>query len=166
MKATIAIPAPAKLLTLNRERTLHFMERANIVKEWRKTVFVLAKYSKLPKFENIEVVARIEQAKGKLADTGAHAPVLKACIDGLVDAGVILDDSGEYVRAIAEMPPRRGLDTVTLELFGPLRAETIPLTHDLMAYRQERETRIARQQRNCVHIKKIVGRCVECGAAC
>ncbi len=41
-----------------------------------------------------------------LADTGGHFPVAKACIDGLVDAGVIPDDGPEYVTQLTFKAPQ------------------------------------------------------------
>ena len=41
-----------------------------------------------------------------MADTGGHFPVAKACIDGLVDAGVIPDDGPEFVRSLTFKAPQ------------------------------------------------------------
>lgn len=51
-------------------------------------------------------------------DPGACAPEAKAAIDGLVDAGVLLDDNGAHVAAITFLPPvtDRGVDGLRLIL--------------------------------------------------
>jgi hypothetical protein len=40
-----------------------------------------------------------------MADTGGHFPVAKACIDGLVDAGVIPDDGPNFVKSLEFRSP-------------------------------------------------------------
>jgi hypothetical protein len=47
---------------------------------------------------------------------------VKAAIDGLVDAGIVPDDSGEYVRMITFMPAVRGDDQLTLIIEGERNA--------------------------------------------
>ena len=37
-------------------------------------------------------------------------PTLKACVDGLRDAGWLTDDSGRYVSAVTMFPPLRASD--------------------------------------------------------
>ena len=44
---------------------------------------------------------------GVLADTGNYMPTSKAVIDGIVDAKLIPDDSGEHVQWITFMPTFR-----------------------------------------------------------
>lgn len=93
--------------TLNKERTLHHMSRAKLVKEWREASAVVAEARKLPKkLKAIEVVftPHRRNRQGK-ADTGNHFPVAKACIDGLVDSGIILEDGPEVVRRLTFEAP-------------------------------------------------------------
>jgi hypothetical protein len=40
-------------------------------------------------------------------DAGAHYPVVKAAVDGLVDAGVLPDDSPQWVRCVIQYLPRK-----------------------------------------------------------
>jgi hypothetical protein len=170
VKAKLVIPAPAILLTHNKERALHHMERARIVKLWRRSAKVWAQVCKTPRFASAEVAVLIEQAKGKLADPGAHAPVIKACIDGLVDANVLLDDTGEYVTAVKYLPVVKGpKDQVTIGLIGELRGPDpakVTGAEVLEEYRRKRAASVARQQKNCAHLKKPTGVCLDCGATC
>jgi len=47
----------------------------------------------------------------KIPDAGNALPALKAGVDGLVDAGVILDDTPEYVKKISFHAPVREFQT-------------------------------------------------------
>jgi hypothetical protein len=47
------------------------------------------------------------QAKGRLADAGAHFPSAKAVLDGIVDAGILEDDDGRYVLELRMIAPIR-----------------------------------------------------------
>lgn len=116
--SVLAIVAPARLLTTNAERRLHFHARADIVAGWRQAAWADALDQHVPKYEHCRIVVSVTQARGKLADAGAHVPVAKACVDGLVDAGCLLDDDPRYVRSIEYRAPTRGPDAVTLEIEG------------------------------------------------
>lgn len=119
--AVLKIPAPARLLTTNAERSLHWSRRAEVVKLWRQASSVLARHEKMPRFERAEVGFAIHQARGKLADAGAHHPVTKAVLDGLVDAGVLASDDPNHVVSVLEYSPERaGADAVIVRLRGEL----------------------------------------------
>lgn len=118
--AELTIPAPARLLTTNRSRTLHWSYRADIAREWRKATKIYAMQQHLPVFSWAKVTFEIHQAKGKLADADAHHPVTKAVLDGLVDAGVLLGDDPEHVPTISRLAPVRGVDAVVVRLSGEL----------------------------------------------
>lgn len=94
--------------SINEERKLHYMERARRVKEWRETFYWLAKEAKIPPCTAITIEAFPIQQRGKLGDVLNNYPAAKAAIDGIVDAGVVPDDSPEYVRAITLHAPTRG----------------------------------------------------------
>ena len=96
------------LLTTNRERKGDRFLRAAIVKEWRDTAYLLTKVAHLEPMNYVHVEFFPEQAKGVLADAGAHLPTAKAVLDGIVDAGVLHDDNPTYVGAIIMHAPRRG----------------------------------------------------------
>lgn len=172
MQATLVILAPAKLLTHNAERRMHHMERHAIVKQWRRAAKVWANVSRTPRFQEVEIVVQVEQAKGTLGDPQAHTPVIKACVDGLVDAHVLIDDTGEYVKGITNLPVKRGSeDKVTLELHGTLReGATAEVTgaQVMSDYRARRKAAIQRQQKNCPHptTHRALSVCTDCGATC
>jgi len=95
-----------KMWTLNAERKMHHFTRAKNVKEWREAAATVAIAKRIPRLEAIEVTFTPHRInKSGLADLGGHFPVLKACIDGLMDAGVIDEDGPDIVkRLIFEAP--------------------------------------------------------------
>jgi hypothetical protein len=107
-----------KPLTTNAERKGNRWERADHVRHWRETFGWLARKHKVPRMRWISVIAQPSQKRGRLQDTAACNPSVKAAIDGLVDAGVVPDDSGEYVRDITFLPCQRGDDALTLIIKG------------------------------------------------
>jgi hypothetical protein len=92
--------------TLNKERSMHHFTRAKNVKEWREAAATVATAKRIPHLDAIEVTFTPHRVnKSGLADLGGHFPVLKACIDGLMDAGVIDEDGPTTVkRLIFEAP--------------------------------------------------------------
>lgn len=95
-----------KLFTLNGERSMHYHKRAKLVKTWREAAYLAALEAKVPKMESMEVVfIPCRKDRRHMADTGGHFPVAKACIDGLVDAGVIPDDGPQFVTSLTFRSP-------------------------------------------------------------
>jgi crossover junction endodeoxyribonuclease RusA len=111
-----------KPVTTNAERAGNRWGRAAATKEWRETFTWLARKEKIPTMKWINVTAQPSQRMGRLQDTAACNPSVKAAIDGLVDAGIVPDDSGEYVRMITFMPAVRGDDQLTLIIEGERNA--------------------------------------------
>ena len=106
MKLTVT----AQLWTANAARKMHHMTEAQLVGEarWAAKVLALEEVSKwrhpqmggrafgdsfVRYHSPVRIVARPIQARAPLADPGAHAPVVKAIIDGLVDARVLAGES-------------------------------------------------------------------------
>jgi crossover junction endodeoxyribonuclease RusA len=92
--------------TMNSERSWHWSKRAMRTKSTREKFYWLSKIEQVPKLEYISVdVVPLYKTKGPHADTGAHFPTAKAAIDGIVDAGVIPDDSGKHIQKITFWSP-------------------------------------------------------------
>lgn len=100
--------------TTNAERKGSHWERAARTKKWREAFFWLAKQASVPTMGCVEITIEPWQAKGILMDTAACHPAAKAAIDGIVDAGVIPDDSSKYVAGIRFLPTRKGKDALIL----------------------------------------------------
>lgn len=96
----------ARPWTCNAERNMHHYKRAALIKEWRQAAFLLCKEAKVPPLEAIEVdVIPYLVSKGRPQDIGAAYPSYKALQDGVVDAGVIPDDSPRYVKKVTFYAP-------------------------------------------------------------
>ena len=106
------------MMTVNRERSRSVWEHRAATREKREQAGWLAKAAGLPRFDRVMVEARPQQARGRLADAGAHLPTVKACVDGLVDVGVLEDDSPMFVTGLLLVAPCRGEDGVWL-VFHP-----------------------------------------------
>lgn len=104
--------------TTNKERTEHHMTRAKRVKEWREAFAWLAKAQRIPHLESARITAKPWQKGGVLQDVAACNPAVKAAIDGLVDAGVLTDDSPKYLTSIEFYAPEKGKDALTLMVYG------------------------------------------------
>jgi crossover junction endodeoxyribonuclease RusA len=101
--------------TLNNERKLHHMKRAKLVKEWRDEFCSLAQENMLPHFVACEVTAQPYVLNARYRqDVGACFPAVKAAIDGLVDAGVLLDDNANIVTKLTFLAPELGRDALRI----------------------------------------------------
>jgi len=98
-----------RALTLNKERTLHRMARAAIVKDTREAFGWMAKAQGFPKFEAAHITATpLAKDKRWRQDVGACMPSAKAAIDGLVDVGILPDDNPDYVKSLTFLPAEIG----------------------------------------------------------
>ena len=92
-------------LTTNAERVINFHERAEIVRIWRHAFNMLAREAKVPRLGLVHVTVQ-PRLKGKRSqDVGACLPAAKAAIDGIVDAGVIEDDTPAHLVALTFLSP-------------------------------------------------------------
>jgi hypothetical protein len=103
--------------SLNKERTLHHMARAKLVKEWREAFRDAAIAENIPPLEMIEVIAQPYVLNARYRqDTGNCFPALKAAVDGLIDAGVIIDDNSTVVVKITFLAPIYGRDALSVTI--------------------------------------------------
>jgi crossover junction endodeoxyribonuclease RusA len=109
-----------KLTSLNSERSTHFMPRSEATKQWRTDAYWEAKRAGLPHLDRVSVIVQPYQHRSVLQDCGNCYPVVKAILDGLVDAKVLDDDDGDHVTALTMLAPKRttstSCDLVSLEL--------------------------------------------------
>ena len=118
----------AKPMTINSAYRLHHLVVAANTKEWRQAFAWLARAQHIPPLERIVVAAQATQHFGQLADLMAYAPAIKAAIDGLVDAGVIVDDDQEHLVSLVLRPTRRGPDGLTLTICKATDEDPGPIT--------------------------------------
>ena len=113
----------ARPWTLNSERqgSTHWTTTRKMTVEWRTAFFWLAR-SKPVKFDAVNIEVDVNM-RYPVADTGACFPAVKAAIDGLVDAGILPDDTPDHVLSILFRAPRRVTkdqrESLTLTLRDP-----------------------------------------------
>jgi crossover junction endodeoxyribonuclease RusA len=106
--------------TTNLERKENRWQRAERTKQWRLAFALLARNQKIPKLASAKIVVEPWQQGGRLADVASCNPSVKAAIDGLVDAGVLEDDSPAYLKSIEFLPPQKGKNALVLHIHGML----------------------------------------------
>ncbi len=93
--------------TANAERRWHHMKRAQVVRDARERWAWLAKIEGIPPLRRIKVEATpLRKNARSMPDVAACYPAVKAAIDGLVDAGVIEDDTPFHVNKIVFQAPQ------------------------------------------------------------
>ena len=92
---TIRLPYTAPPLTLNGRQ--HWASKARGVREVRGTVATLARVLHIPACQRIHVTLHYVPRDGRRRDADNLVGTLKPCIDGLVDARIVPDDSPEYL---------------------------------------------------------------------
>jgi crossover junction endodeoxyribonuclease RusA len=97
--------------------------RADLTREWRTAFWALCLEQKIPPLQHVHIEALQVCRDKRMPDIGACYPAAKAAIDGLVDAGVIVDDNGQWVQGLTFVPPvALGYDALVLRIDGPIRA--------------------------------------------
>lgn len=84
---------------------------------------LLAKAEKLPEMVWVSITIEPHQKGGRLQDVGACNPAVKAAIDGIVDAGVLPDDSSKFVRSLTFLPPQNDKNSLVLYVRGVKRGK-------------------------------------------
>lgn len=92
--------------TTNQERKKgsHY-QRSQITKWWREAFADAVDEAGIPALDSVRIEVTPILPDNKIQDTGACYPTAKAAIDGLVDAGVLEDDSPQYVTTITFHSP-------------------------------------------------------------
>ena len=92
--------------TTNKAHNMHHRAVSADRKAWREAGRVLAVAARIPSLERIEVEAWGRYPDRRwLPDPDGIAPALKGVLDGLVDACVVPDDSGDHVAAVTYRAP-------------------------------------------------------------
>jgi len=90
----VTVPAPAEWINSNQRLNRYVM--ADRVKAWRNAAHRAA--FEAGSFDGpVRIVCTIHKTRAGRWDAGNLYPTAKACVDGLVDAGVLPDDSNEWV---------------------------------------------------------------------
>lgn len=106
--------------TVNAERKMHYHARAKKVKTFREAFKELAEEAEVPPLESMCIEATPILGDNRLQDTAACNGAVKAAIDGLVDAGIVPDDSNEWLKWIKFYPceVRRGRNGLRITVIG------------------------------------------------
>lgn len=101
----LTVTAPAKWLGTNQRD--HFHQRAIATRTWREAAAWAAKGQHLPALGMgpVAVCATVHRSDARKFDLDGVTPTIKACIDGLRDAGVLAED---HWGVITELTIRRG----------------------------------------------------------
>jgi crossover junction endodeoxyribonuclease RusA len=96
MRRQVSIRIPAPCQYINSNQRLHRMAQAKLTKAWRQASAAAA--HGIPTFAGqVHIIAHIYKPRAGRYDTNNLAPTTKAAVDGLVDAGLLVDDSTEWV---------------------------------------------------------------------
>lgn len=95
-------------VSLNQERNKHFRARIEDTKWWREGFMAAALDVGMPRFEAAEIIVEPVLNNRKWQDTAACFPSAKAAIDGLIDAGVLDDDTPDILPTITFKRPILG----------------------------------------------------------
>jgi len=103
---------PMRPTLTNAVHNMHYRKASADRKKWRAMGHRLTELANVPPLASIEVTCWGVYPGGRLPDPDACAPSLKGVLDGIVDAGVIPDDTGEWVKAITYLPAvkEKGVD--------------------------------------------------------
>jgi hypothetical protein len=98
---------PGKLFTLNGERKGNKYERASRVRLWRQAAWGIARMDRdRPRhLTSVEIEACPVLGSRRSQDTAGCFPVVKAAIDGLVDAHLLEHDGPDIVRKLTFCAP-------------------------------------------------------------
>lgn len=106
----------AEPMLSNQAHQAHYRVIAAMRKEWRAAFAALASEAHVPNMERINITVDVERKTKRMVDTDAVSPSVKAAIDGLVDAGVIDDDTPTHVPSITYRAPTIGTGHHSLTL--------------------------------------------------
>ena len=97
MTTRLTITPPAPFITANQR--LHWRKRMELTKKWRTEAHELALdlVNQGVTHEHVHVLAHLRFADNRRRDVGNWYPTVKAVIDGAVEAGLLVDDSDQYV---------------------------------------------------------------------
>jgi hypothetical protein len=108
----------ARPLTVNRVATLHRHAWAQLTKATRAEWYWLGKQAEVgPCLAVVLTVTPLHTDRRSPQDVAACAPHAKAAIDGLVDAGLIPDDSPQHLLSVTFLPPLIcGVDGLAIDI--------------------------------------------------
>jgi Holliday junction resolvase RusA-like endonuclease len=95
---TIELPAGLPVPNLN-DRA-HWAKSAALTRDLKKTAWAMALQARVPALQRAEITVEYQPPGSRRRDPDNLAPAGKACIDGLVAAGVLPDDNSSHVAGV------------------------------------------------------------------
>lgn len=96
----VIIPAPAPWINANQR--LHWAARARLTRAWREAAGWHARADRIARFTSpVNIRAVVHKSTIARFDPHNLVPTVKAAVDGLVDARVLLDDDSEHLRVLS-----------------------------------------------------------------
>ncbi|MFI1100225.1 hypothetical protein [Streptomyces melanogenes] len=89
------VAMPPRLLLLNSNQRLHHHRRADITKVLRRAAWTASR--RIPHLERAHIIGVLHPEDRQRRDPANWYPSFKACVDGLVDQGVLDDDDHTHV---------------------------------------------------------------------
>lgn len=88
---------PKKKPFLNSNERAHWARRRDVTEWYRSEACEAAKTANLQPVDRAHLTAVVSFGDNRRRDVANVYPTVKACVDGLVDAGLLLDDNDRYV---------------------------------------------------------------------
>jgi crossover junction endodeoxyribonuclease RusA len=108
---TYWLDLPYERPPLNHNKRLNRWAKAKLVAQVRRDVAWIARGRAIPQAERITVQLHYAPGRGGRYDPMNFTATTKPAIDGLVDAGVVVDDDSAHVHEVApeiHLPPEPG----------------------------------------------------------
>lgn len=98
MTRTWTLTVASELPMLNLNQRHHWAKKAQLTKHWRTLTLTCAMAADLPRnLSRVHIVAHVIKPTNRAYDAHNLLPTLKAAIDGLVDYGLIPDDTNAHL---------------------------------------------------------------------
>ena len=95
---TLELPGDLPVWNAN-SRGNHY-QRATTVRRWRETVGWAARAARIPRLGRVDVELMLIPCNRRRRDPDNLAGALKPALDGIVDAGILDDDSSQHVASV------------------------------------------------------------------
>lgn len=119
----LSFTQPDEILSMNGR--LHWARKASITESWRTAGWVYARRAKVPRLERARIDVMFHFPTARRRDRSNLMATVKCLVDGITTAGVLEDDSDEYLEGpFIEIGPRSTTGRVEVEvLITPLAVQ-------------------------------------------
>lgn len=96
VRIVVDIPAPCEWISSN-DRGKHWGRKADLTAQWRAAAGWRARQAKVSAMQRADIEVRVVFPNARRRDPHNLTPTIKACIDGLVDVGMLPDDDAKHL---------------------------------------------------------------------